>query len=189
MLYIYENDRNLCIWACECRNSNDIMIVLGTEQDKNINNLFNDNLLRNAKYFNCEDYNSAVNFVYKQIKYLFKDKMVIEKHYKFDLYRSIDALRRIKDDASMLDYENYNKLATFYDDVTKYSCDLIIDKGQMGLQYNSHNKDNLENLKFEPCNINLENEVTLMLNMQNKLNTFIDNELEYSIEMNTNIKI
>lgn len=165
------------------------MIVLGNQDNINTNNMFDDNSFNRAKYFGFGDYDSAVDFVYKQLKYMFKDKLNQEKHFKFDTYKNMDDLRRIKEDAKDLDYQDYFELASFYDEDEKYSCDLIILNGKMGLRYNKQDKNDLENLTFEEYDVNLENEVTLMLDMQKRLDKFIYDELEYSITMDTNIKI
>ena len=47
------------------------MIVVGDDKNVSLNNVFDDFAFDKAKYFNCDDYDSAVNYVYKQIKYLF----------------------------------------------------------------------------------------------------------------------
>lgn len=161
------------------------MIVLGDQSNINPNNIFDDNDYNKAKYFKCDDYDSAVDYVYKQIKYVFKDSL--NKHFRFDTYYSIEKIRRIQEDASILDYEDYKELASFSIEEEQYSCDLIIHDGQMGLRYNNNGK----NITYETCNVNLENEVTLMLTMKEKLEKFIDDELEYKISMDieTNIKI
>lgn len=189
MLNIYDKDRSLCIWACECRNSDDIMIVLGSEENKDNNNMFDDEAYKRAKYFKYSDYDSAVSFVFKQIKYMFKDKLSIDRHFKFDCNYNVDTIQRIKVDEESLDYDDYYELASFCDENENYSCDLIIYNGAMGLRYNYVDKGELENLTFEKCNINLENEITIMLDMKTKLEDFIERELEHSIETDTNIKI
>ncbi len=189
VLKVYEKQNELNIWACQCRISDDIMIVLGNQNNINNNNMFDDESFEKAKYFNFGDYDSAVDFVYKQIKYMFKDKLNKEKHFKFDTYKSIDDIRRIKDDAKDLDYQDYFELASFYDEDEKYSCDLIILNGKMGLRYNKQDKNDLENLTFEEYDVNLENEITLMLDMQQGLEKFIYDELGYSITMDAKIKI
>ena len=50
-------------------------------------------------------------------------------------------------------------------------------------------KESLENLTFIPCDINLDSEYSIMLDMKNNLNQFINDELEYSITMDDDIKI
>lgn len=189
VLKIYDKQEELNIWACQSRISDDIMIVLGNQDNIDINNMFDDISFNNAKYFEYEDYDSAVDFVYKQIKYMFKDKLSKEKHFKFDTYKSMEDIRKIKEDASDLNYQDYFELASFYDSDEGYSCDLIILNGKFGLRYNKHNEDDLENLTFQEYDISLDNEVSLMLDMQKRLEKFIDDELEYSITMDTNIKI
>ncbi len=189
MLNVYNNDKTLCIWACQERSSDKIMIICGSENTKDINNMFSEDAYNNAKYFSYDDYDSAVNYVYKQLKYIFKENINVEHHYKFDTYKGIEDLRRICEDAESLDYEDYYDMASFFDEDEKYSCDLIIMDGKMGYRYNIHTEDGMDNLTFEPVEPNLENEITLMIDMQNHLNKFIEDELDYSISMDTNIKI
>lgn len=191
ILCVYDDNARLYIWACECRNFNQIMIVLGSEDNKDSYNMFDDEAYKKAKYFDAGDYNSAVNFVYKQIKFMFNNSLKKEQQFKFNIYQSLTDLKKIQEDASMLDYDNYYELASFYDESESYSCDLIIKNGKMGLQYNTYDKNNAywKKLTFEESNINLENETTIMLDMKNKLDKFIFDELEYSIEMDNDIKI
>ena len=82
------------------------MIVLGNEENKDINNMFDDEAYNSAKYFEYKDYASAVDFVYKQIKYIFKNKMNKDRHFKYDCNYDIDTIQSIKVDESSLDYNN-----------------------------------------------------------------------------------
>lgn len=186
---IYEKQAELNIWACESRISDDIMIVLGNQDNIDINNMFDDISFNKAKYFEYEDYDSAVDFVYKQIKYMFKDKLSKGKHFKFDTYKNIEDIRKLKENVSNLSDQDYFELASFCDEDEEYSCDLIILNGKLGFRYNKHNEDDLGNLIFQEHDVNLDNEVSLMLDMQKRLEKFINDELEYSITMDTNIKI
>lgn len=186
---IYEKQAELNIWACESRISDDIMIVLGNQDNIDINNMFDDISFNKARYFEYEDYDSAVDFVYKQIKYMFKDKLSKGKHFKFDTYKNIEDIRKLKENVSNLSHQDYFELASFCDEDEEYSCDLIILNGKLGFRYNKHNEDDLGNLIFQEHDVNLDNEVSLMLDMQKRLEKFINDELEYSITMDTNIKI
>lgn len=160
------------------------MIVIGNENNKDINNKFDEEAYKNAKYFNYNDYESAVNYVYKMIKYLYKDKIRLEKHYKFDCNFPIDNIEKMFNDKENLIYEDYYDIATFYDECEKYLCDLIINNGEFGLRYSIIDKNgNIENVHFESCSLNLENEITLMLDMKDKLEKFIYDDIEYSITM------
>lgn len=188
-LTVYGENTSLVIWACQARNSDQIMIICGDEDSRNLFNMFNEEKFKSAKYFKCDDYDSAVEYVYKQVKYIFRDLVSLEKYYSFDINYSLDVIQRIKEDEKMLDYEDYHELASFYDKIEKYSCDLIICNGKMGIRYNSHNGDSLENLTFIPYDINLDSEYSIMLDMKNNLNQFINDELEYSITMDDDIKI
>ena len=53
------------------------MIICGDENDRNLFNMFNEERFKSAKYFKSEDYDSAVEYVYKQLKYMFKDLMFL----------------------------------------------------------------------------------------------------------------
>lgn len=158
------------------------MIVLGSQDNINLNNMFDEESYKKAHYFTYDDYDSAIDFVYRQIKYMFKDRLHYQKHFNFDTYKSMDDLRRIQLDAENLDYSDYYKLATFVDNDENYSCDLIIMKGKMGLRFNKQTDNNLENLSFQAYDINLDNEVSLMLFMKEKLDDFINKQLVEEIE-------
>jgi len=66
------------------------MVVLGNEDNIDNNGMFDDIAYENCKYFNYEDYDSVVNHIYKQIKFIFKDKIDTTFHYKFDTHKSMD---------------------------------------------------------------------------------------------------
>lgn len=189
VLKLYNHNYSLHIWACQCRNSDQIMIVIGNEDNTDINDMFDEKAYENAKYFSYNKYDSAVSYVYQHIKYMFKDLLKTEKHFKFDIYKSINQIRKIFEDAKDLDYEDYYELASFFDEEDNYSCDLVIQEGKMGLRYNKYNNYDKEILIFKECNLNLESEATLMLDMKKQLEQFINEELEYSISMNTDIKM
>lgn len=63
--------------------------------------MFNDEAYKKAKYFDVGDYNSAVNFVYKQIKFMFNNSLKKEQQFKFNIYQSLTDLKKIQEDASM----------------------------------------------------------------------------------------
>lgn len=67
-LVLINYDKNWVIWACECRNSDNIMLVFGTVGDKNINNMFNDECWENSKYFPYQRYDLAVEEAIKFIE-------------------------------------------------------------------------------------------------------------------------
>ena len=46
-----------------------------------------------------------------------------------------------------------------------------------------------KNITFEKTDLDLTNETTLMLGMQQKLREFVDTELDYNYEFNSGIKI
>lgn len=70
MLTIYEptTDNELLIWACESRNSDNIMVITADRSCSDINDMFNDTAWRSAKYFKYDEYDKAVNHVYNIIK-------------------------------------------------------------------------------------------------------------------------
>lgn len=186
VLSIHKDSGDFIIWACESRNSDDIMIVIGNEKNINSVSMFDDDTYQKAHYFHYHDYDSAVDYVYKQLRTLFKDDLKFESHIKFDCYYGIDDIRRIYVDAKDLNYEDYYDIATYYDEDERFFCDLVIINGEFGLRYSNKDKDgNIENIHFEPCVLNLDSMTTLMLNMQEKLNKFIEDEYLYSVEMNT----
>jgi len=165
------------------------MVVLGNEDNIDNNGMFDAIAYENCKYFNYEDYDSVVNHIYKQIKFIFKDKIDTTFHYKFDTHKSMDEIREIQENQNDLEYDDYYDLATFVDENNNYLCDLIILDGIMGVRYSKITDDGYENLTFEELNPNLENEITLMFDMQKKLDNFINEELRYSVDINENIKI
>lgn len=166
------NDVNdeLCIWSCICRNSDQIMVVIGDSDCCNTYSMFDDKAYRCAKYFNCGDYDKATNYALNVIKLNFPKYLNQNYSYKFGCHRNISDLEKIIEDAADLDYEDYHDLATFEDG--NFLCDLIILDGKVGLRYskyldNEHN--DLENLYFEEFNPDLSSDVTLMLGMKQKL--------------------
>ena len=62
------NSNELLIWACECRNSDNIMVILADNNCSDINDMFNDKAWKSARYFKCDYYDSAVNYTYSVIK-------------------------------------------------------------------------------------------------------------------------
>ena len=191
ILKIYDNQKELNIWACEARNSDQIMIVLGDDKEKDTNNLFSDEAFKEARYFKCDDYNSAVDYVYQQIKYMYKDEIVKESHIKYDRFYTMAELKKICADAEDLGYEDYYDMATFWNEDEKYFCDLVIIDGSIGYRYSIKNEyGDYENLYFEKLEPNLEDDTSLMLDMKEKLSNFIDMELQEKLESYTqNIKI
>lgn len=186
VLKIFDDDSDLFIWACSEPMEEDIMILLGDKLNCDIYNMYNENIRNKVKYFKKDDYDSAVNYVYKQIKYIFRNSMTKEHHFKFDINKSISDIRKIKETAKYLTYEDCYELASFYDEVEKYSCDLIVWDGSLRYRFNKHNGDDLKHLTIKDANPNLQSEVLLMLDMKSELNKFIESELSYEIEYDTN---
>lgn len=191
VLQLYDRgDTGLNIWACQSRNSNDIMIVTGNNDDIDNKKMFSDSAFEKAKYFSCENYDSAVDYTMKKIKVTFPMDTITKASFKFDTHRSLDDIRRIEMDAEEFDYEDYHDLATFEDINEKYFCDLIIDSGKVCLRYSKkYDENDFDNLSLEEFKPDLTNEVTLMLGMQERLSKFVMEELEHDLQMDKNISI
>lgn len=190
-MQLYDCGNNsLNIWACECRNSDHIMIVIGNNEDMDNVRMFSDKAYENRKLFDYDDYDSAVDYVTKKIIVTFPTNINSKSSYKFDTHRNLDDIRRIKMDAEDLNYEDYYDLATFEDLNEKYFCDLIIDNGKICLRYSKrYSDDDFDNLSLEEFEPDLTNEATLMTGMQERLNKFVMNEIEYDLQMDKNISI
>jgi len=80
---------NLVIWACETRNSDDIMIVVG-DPSKNINlvNMFDRIAYDNAEYFRYGEYEKAVDYIYNEIV-----NSMIAKRKEIELKREKEVLK------------------------------------------------------------------------------------------------
>lgn len=193
MLTIYEptTDNELLIWACESRNSDNIMVITADRSCSDINDMFNDTAWRSAKYFKYDEYDKAVNHVYNIIKKQFNKFFLEEYNTKFKMHKCIADLQHIQVDAKDLDYEDYYDLATFEDVDNLYFCDLIILEGKMGLRYSKYTdayKDEFDNLIFEEWEPDLTSDTTLMLGMQKKLRDFIEKEIDYDINIGIGIQ-
>ena len=181
-----ENDveDDLCIWSCMCRNSDQIMVVIGDRNCSDENNMFDDKAYRCVKYFQSEDYNSATDYAVNVIKKNFPKYLNPTYNYKFNCNKSLSDLEKIVQDAKDLNYDDYYELATFEEDDA--FCDLIIMYGEVGLRYSKYLNDehtSFENLYFQRFNPDLTSSVTLMLGMKQKLIDFIDNEIEYDMQV------
>lgn len=189
ILTIYEPHKDgLCVWACECRNSDRIMVIVAEETCKDLNNMFDENAYNSAKYFNYNDYDEATDYAEQLIKHYYKKEFVVGNSFKFNTNYSISDIERICNDAEELDYDDYKDLASFEN--ANYFCDLIILNGKLGLRYSKYidnSKEEFDNIDFEEYNPDLLNEVTLMLGMKQKLENFIDKEIE--LEQTKEIKI
>lgn len=177
-------NEDLHIWSCMCRNSDQIMVVIGDRTCSDVNSMFDDKVYKCAKYFNCGDYDKATNYALNVIKMNFPKYLNQSYSYKFKCNRSISDLEKIIEDAEDLDYEDYYDLVTFEDG--NFLCDLIILEGKVGLRYSKYLDDehnDLENLYFEEFNPDLSSDMTLMLAMKQKLKNFIDEEMQHDIDM------
>lgn len=192
MLTIHDNtyDNDMMIWACECRNSDKIMVIIADPSCCNNNDMFDDVAYKTARYFKANDYYSATNYVFNIIRKQFNKSFLQEYNNKFKMHKCLADLQRIEMDASELTYEDYYDLATFENENEGYFCDLIISEGKLGLRYSKYEdeyKDEFENLTFEEWHPDLTSDVTLMLGMQNKLQDFIDKEITYDLEVGIGI--
>lgn len=190
MLDIYDDDNDVLIWACECRDSDNIMIVIGDKSCANKNDMFSDVAWKSASYFKHNDYNSAINYTYNVIKKNFSYHFTEEYATKFKMHRSLHDLHYIALDSKDLEYEDYYDLATFEDVNNLYFCDLIINNGKLGLRYSKYsdtNRENFNNFAFEEWNPDLTSSTTLMLGMQERLKNFIDSQIDYDINIGINI--
>ncbi len=187
MLTIYnDNDNEILVWACESRNSDNIMVITADRNCSDINDMFNDVAWQSAKYFKCGDYDSAVNYAFNVIKKQFKNDFPEISNTKFEMYKSLSDIQRIEADAKQLDYEDYKDLANFEDVNEGYFCDLIIMDGKLGLRYSKYCDechDEFDNLIFEEWHPDLTSSTTLMLGMQNKLKDFVDKEIDYEVNI------
>lgn len=188
MLEIYDDksDSELLIWACECRNSDRIMVILADNTCSNINDLFNEIAYSSARYFNAEDYFSAVNYAYRVIKKNFGQHFKEEYTSKFKMHKTLADLQKIAKETSELDYEDYYDLATFENLDNLYFCDLIINDGKLGLRFSKYTDeecDEFDNLIFKEWNPNLTSSTTLMLGMQKQLDDFIEEEMDYELNV------
>lgn len=189
-LYDTTNNNELLIWACECRNSDNIMVITGDSKCSDQNDMFNDKAYKTAKYFDNHDYKQAVNYVFNIIKKQFDKNFLKEYKSNFQMYKSIIDIQRINDDAKDLTYDDYHELATFEDVNSGYFCDLIIDEGKVGLRYSKYDDkyvNEFDNISFEEWKPDLTNDVTLMLGMQQKLREFVEKEIDHQIEMGVSI--
>lgn len=85
VLNVYSTDlsakERLCdlhIWACESRNSDDIMVVWDTETPNLTDNLFSEAAYNNnRKYFRFGEYQEAADYIIGLVKEKFKKELTI----------------------------------------------------------------------------------------------------------------
>lgn len=192
MLEVCDNlhDSELLIWACECRDSDNIMVILADKSCANVNDMFDDKAWRSAKYFDVGDYDKAVNYTYNVIKNQFSKNFNEEYNTKFKMHKCLADLQKIVLDSKESYYEDYYDLATFEDVEQRYFCDLTIIDGKLGLRYSKYIDsyyEDFDNLSFEEWEPNLSSNMTLMLGMQERLTNFIQKEIDYDIKNNIGI--
>lgn len=188
MLSLYGNDKDFFVWACENRNSDDILIVTGGLDDKDINNKYGEEAYKNSKSFKCDDFYSAIDYVMLKVEMEFSKELKEPANIKFTMNKDLESLRHINLDAEELEYDDYFDLATYEDMNESIFCDLIIMNHKIGLRFSKwdNGRNDCENITFKEWQPNLESETTLMLGMKNKLEDFIDAEKEYSLTMQEN---
>lgn len=194
MLEIYDNvhDSELLIWACECRNSDNIMVVIADKSCSDINDMFDDKAWKSAKYFGVGNYDKAVNYTYNVIKKQFDKNFKEEYNTKFKMHKCLADLQRIALDSNELNYEDYYDLATFEDVEKLYFCNLIIMDGKLGLRYSKYSDsycEEFDNLTFEEWEPDLSSNMTLMLGMQERLNNFIEKEIDYELTVGMGVQL
>lgn len=178
-----DNDEDLCIWCCMHESSRRIMVVIA-DRSYSDNHMFIDKALYNAKYFNEGECDKATEYALNVIKRNFPNNLDANYKFKFCCNKNLADLERIITSAEDFDYNEYRELATL--EIGNFCCDLIIQDGQAGLRYSKFVYDNcteLENIHFEKFDPDLTNDETLMLCMKQKLNDFIDAELDYNISI------
>lgn len=168
------------------------MIIIGNQKDRDINDMFSETAHSKRQFFKIDDISSSIKYVMDNIKATFPEKFIRPAKFNFECHYKLEDIERIVIDADSLEYEDYHDLATIDDLNENYFCDLIILNGKVGLRYSKFSdRDNndYENLVFEEFDPNLENELSLMASMKEKLDHFITNEFEYDTQMNVNIKM
>ena len=184
VLHIFDiRDKGLCVWACNERRSDKIMIVIADDSCKDEKNMFSDSAYEKAKYFRNCDYKSAIDYTINQIRKFFPNKFLNNSHFEFSINKTLDDLEHIKLDAKDLEYEDYYDMATLY--IDDYFCDLIIMEGKLGLRYSKYADDDHQeynNISFEEWEPDLTSDIKLMLGMKDKLEKFIDEEFDYNID-------
>lgn len=173
---------SLCIWSCMDGNSDKIMVVIGDLNCSDKNNGFDDKAYKCAKYFNYDNYNSAIEYTLNVLKKNYPKHLNANYNYKFNCNKNLAFIEKIINHAEYFDYEDHHDLATFEEG--DYFCDLIIIEGKVGIRYSKYldsEHTDFENIHFEEFEPNLSSDVALMLEMKQKLNNFVDAEIDYQI--------
>lgn len=63
---------DLYIWACECRNSDDIMVVVSNKYPRN--GMFDEEAYNNRKYFRYNQYYEAAEYILDVVKDTFEEE-------------------------------------------------------------------------------------------------------------------
>lgn len=176
-------DTDLVIWCSKSALDKKFMIIIGCKNDMLEDGSFNEEKRSDALYF--DDIDRGVEFVFKQIKYIFKNELKKTTHLKFDMYYSLEDIERITIDAKEFEYNDYYELASFFDEEEGYMCDLVIKDGKSGLKYSKKmDSGRFLELTFEKCKLTFESDISLLVDMKDNLNKFVDISLSEEIEKN-----
>lgn len=183
-LFKPEDENTMVYWVCQSRNSDDIMVVVGTyNQRDNVSHCFNDDAFKSVRYFRYDEMEKAVDYVYCHIRLMYKNELDYPRNISFNTTHSLHDLERISMDVENLTYEDYHELATYENKTDGYSNDLIIENGKFNWQISKITDDEYKNIAEIDCEPNFNSEEELMIQMRDALNKFIDNEMEYGISM------
>lgn len=170
--------------------SDDILVINSTLPHKdNVTNCYDDEAYKNARTFRYNEMDKAVNYVFNHIKLFFRNEIDYPKDVRFSTHYTLSQLNKIDADVESLEYEDYNELATYDDKSQDLAIDLIIVKGKFYFQISNTSDGEYENIAKIECTPNFNSELDLMYQMRDSLDKFIEDELEYSLSMQTNLKI
>ncbi len=152
---------------------------------------FDRDAYKSALYYSEEDMDSAVDHTYKSIRMVFKRDFTQNYSLDFRIYKSLSDIEKIKTDAEELDRNDYGTLASLKKPDSDIVCDLVVLDGKFGLCYSKYNEelDSYNELYFEERDINLTSDVTLLLDMKERLEKFIDDCIDYDLHFDDKVKI
>ena len=157
------------------------MIVLGNENECNINNLYSDNVYKQARYFN--NIKDAVDFAYKSLSYYFKDSFIKDYSVEFIMGYSLDEIKKLSEDAKNIENDILD-LAYIKNNNSEYFADLVVFGGKFGLMICKYFDDQeWDTLTFIECKLDMSSSSSLLSSMKQKLDNFIDEELEHEISI------
>ena len=181
VLKVFDEHNSINIWACQQSDSNQIMVVVGSDSEKDINNWFSEDALKRAKYFNEDSCLSAVQYAYNLIRINFREKMQ-EIDYEFKLNRNLSDLRKIDDDENH--EADYTALAVYTDNPEKIRVELDFKDNGWWLSYYKNEYDYYEPVTGHEIEPDLESSTYLMLQMMNDLEAFLEIEVNLFSDYN-----